>query len=150
MKLMEMADLLSGLTDAFERCLKTTDAKDLRVLADFLRGYGDQSVVAFCDQVASSRTGATGGRAKKGATEAPQKLLAEINDFRMRRDAYDWGQVQRLTQPIFKLKTDELKALAAAIGVHVKGKKAEMAAQLATWLRELKSGDRQASFTLSA
>ncbi|HEV3256489.1 MAG TPA: hypothetical protein VG013_06405 [Gemmataceae bacterium] len=149
MKLGEMADLLAGLASALERFLGKGALNDLQVVSECFRRFGDESAKSFCEFVVKAKEGrGPGGRTAGGADAAAVGGLAdEVRRFLQNRAAYDVAAIRALAARVGRLTVPNIKAVGAAVGCPLGGKKADMVSRLENWLLNIKLSAEQSSFT---
>jgi hypothetical protein len=152
MKTSELADLLTGLSSFLEKHLKQDAARDLRTVSECFRGFGDQSLSAFCQFVTNAKNGGAPARPPRATATDPAKVgevVTKIQHFLSHQDTYDHPSVRDLAEPLKKLKNQEIQSVGERIGCPVKGTKTAMIERIRDWLVGIKASADQSSFSLS-
>jgi hypothetical protein len=151
MKTSELADMLTGLASFLEKHLKQDAARDLQTVSQCFRGFGDESVSAFCQFVANAKNGAPARPRRATATDHAKvsEVVSKIQHFLSHQDAYDHASVRALAEPLQKLKNQEIQSVGEQIRCPVKGTKTAMIDRIRDWLVGIKASADQSSFSLS-
>lgn len=148
MKLVDMADLLSGLALSLERFMGKNAVGDLLAVSECLRSFPDDNVKTFCSFVIKAKEGKQAvAKSNKADQEALVSEFANrINDCLENLDKYDFATIHEIMAGVGKLHNTSIQSIGDKVGCPLNGKKKDMVSHLENWLLNIKRSAHQSSF----